>query len=251
MGRTGVSTGDADRWIFNRLAEDYRSRPAYPEPLVDRLSALAGPGGAVVELGAGTGLLAGPLARRGHRVIAVEPAAAMLEVLREASAGLPVEAVQAAAEETGLPAGRAALVVLADVLQWVDPERAGREAGRLLGTGGAVAVVEIHLGGSPFSAGVAALVADANPRARPRPPGRLAQLLAAAGATGRKAEAHRDEVMLDARQLDAVLRSNSMVGPALGPERLTRLLEDARALASRTGGARWTRELTVTWARKA
>ena len=78
MGRRGVGVEDGDRWVFNRLADDYRARPGYPAALVDRLHALAGGAGTVVDLGAGTGLLALPLAGRGLAVRAVEPASAML-----------------------------------------------------------------------------------------------------------------------------------------------------------------------------
>jgi SAM-dependent methyltransferase len=240
----------ADRWVFNRLARDYEARPGYPEPLVARLAALAGGLGRVVDLGAGTGLLAVPLAARGLAVQAVEPAEAMLSVLRRAAASLPVTCVHAAAEGTGLPPGEADLVLLADALQWVEPASAGREAGRLLAPRGAVAIVEPRLGGSPFADGLSDLLARANPRARARPASRGAQLLDAAGASERGEETFRHEEVLAAPRLDSVLRSISLVGPALGPERLSALLEQARELAARCGGAAWTRQIRVTWGRR-
>jgi SAM-dependent methyltransferase len=246
-----VEVDDRDRWVFNRLALDYRARPGYPPVLVDRLASLAGRPGPAVDLGAGTGLLAVPLAAAGVAVRAVEPATAMLEVLRERARGSPVEALHATAEATGLPGGEAALVVLADALQWVEPEGAGREAGRLLAPGGAVAVVEARLGGSPFADGVVELLARANPRARPRPRARLDQFLDAAGARDRAVEIFRAEETLTPDRLDAVLRSLSLVGPALGPDRLAGLLDQARRLAGRCGGASWTRELRLTWGRRA
>jgi SAM-dependent methyltransferase len=241
---------DRDRWVFNRLAADYGSRPGYPGALVDRLLTLAGPG-PVVDLGAGTGLLALPLAARGVRVVAVEPAGAMLDRLREGALGLRVEPVHRPAEETGLPGGSATLVLLADALQWVEPERAGVEAGRLLPSGGVVAVVEPRLGGSPFADGLASLLARENPRARPRPDGRLPQLLRAARVGEPVLEIFRAEELLEPRRLDGVLRSVSLVGPALGPERLERLLASARELARAHGGATFTRELRLTWGRVA
>src|SRR5512138_3077996 len=138
----GASPSDPARWVFNRLAADYGRRPPYPEALDLRLFALAGgPGARIADLGAGTGHLALPLARLGAKVHAVEPARTMLELLVEGARGLPVEPVHAAAEETGLAAGAFDLVLLADALQWVDPERGGREVARLLDRRGALAVV--------------------------------------------------------------------------------------------------------------
>jgi SAM-dependent methyltransferase len=158
----------AEPRVFERLALAYRARPPYPEPLVNRLSELAGPGRPVVDLGAGTGLLAVPLARRGHPVHAVEPAEAMrAECVRDA-AGLPIESVAATAEATGLVRSEAGLVLLADAVHWVRPDRAGAEAARLLAPDGVAAVVEVEPLDTPFMRGVGALLAAANPRARAR-----------------------------------------------------------------------------------
>lgn len=240
---------DGERWVFNRLADDYRARPGYPAALVDRLAALAGDGGSVVDLGAGTGLLALPLAARGLPVRAVEPSSAMLDVLREGTGGLPIDPVHATAEETGLPDGVASLVLVSDALHWIEPEAAGHETARLLAAGGAVAVVEVRIRGSAFADGLSGLIARENARANPRPRGRLDQFLAATGVRGRAAETYRDEQVLSPERLDAVLRSLSLVGPALGPDRLAGLLAEARKLAATTGGATWTRELRLTWGR--
>jgi SAM-dependent methyltransferase len=243
--RRGVPVTDASRWVFNRLARDYRRRPGYPPPLVARLLALAGgPRARVADLGAGTGHLAIPLARLGAEVHAVEPARAMLDVLAEEAGALPVRAVHAAAEETGLAASVFDLVLLADALQWVEPERAGREVRRLLAPGGSLAVVVPVLADAPFLRALRERIARANPKARPRPPP-VALLASSAGLPPPREERFLDEVLLDDGALAAVVRSLSYAGPALGPAALESLLADARALARAHGGAVWRREILL------
>jgi SAM-dependent methyltransferase len=244
VSRRGITVEDDARWVFNRLAADYAHRPAYPEPLVARLLALAGgPGARVADLGAGTGLLAVPLAAAGARVWAVEPARAMLAALRSA-ASPGVTGVHAAAEATGLEPATFELVVLADALHWTDPASAGREAARLLAPGGVAAVVEARLDSTAFLDALSGLLARANPKARPAPLP-LDQFFSHARAEPGPAERFEQELLLPPERLDGVLRSLSLVGPALGPEKLERLLAEARALAVAHGGARWRRRLTL------
>jgi SAM-dependent methyltransferase len=251
MSRRDARPSNPSRWVFNRLAADYRARPGYPPALAARLLALAGGAGArVADLGAGTGHLALPLARLGARVAAVEPARAMLDVLEEGARGLPVAAVHAAAEETGLDGAAFDLVVLADAAQWIDPERAGREIARLLRPRGTLAVVEPLLADTPFLRALGARLAAVNPRARRLDPP-VDLVFSVAGLRAPAEERFEDETPLDPDRLDAVLRSLSYVGPALGPAALARLLADARALAIEHGGAAWTRTIALRWARRA
>jgi SAM-dependent methyltransferase len=246
--RAHISPSDDRRWVFNRLAVDYRARPPYPAALADRLAALAGgPGARAADLGAGTGHLALPLAARGLRVAAVEPARAMLaELTRQAGPG--IEPVHATAEATGLPAGSFALVVVADALQWIDPEAGAAEVRRLLAPGGALAVVTARLAATPFLEALSARISARNPKARPRPPP-VPLFFSLAGLPAPAEERVPDEgTPLSPAALEAVLRSLSFVGPALGPGGLGGLLEEARALAAAHGGAAWTRELHLCWA---
>jgi SAM-dependent methyltransferase len=67
---------------FDTSGERYdRGRPDYPDAAVDRLLEALGRPRRVLDVGAGTGKLTRPLLARGLEVIAVEPAAAMRELL--------------------------------------------------------------------------------------------------------------------------------------------------------------------------
>jgi SAM-dependent methyltransferase len=117
---------------FHASGERYDAiRPSYPADVVDFLV----PAGArtAVDLGAGTGLFTALLDAHGLEVTAVDPSAAMLEVLRTALPG--VRTVQAGGERTGLPEGCADVVTAAQAWHWIDPEDGAAEAARLLGAG--------------------------------------------------------------------------------------------------------------------
>ena len=124
-------------------------RPAYPDEAVAALvdasrrargASEMGRGGPLraADIGAGTGKMSELLARGGLLVDAVEPSEAM-----RAQASL-IEGVTwhaGVAEETGLPNGVYDIVVFAQSWHWMDPERAGLEAARILAPGGALAIV--------------------------------------------------------------------------------------------------------------
>ena len=84
---------------------------ARPSPELPALEALAEPGDTWVDIGAGGGRLAVPLARRVARVIAVEPSAAMREVLGRAIAEAGVTNVEVRDARWPEAAGSAAVDV--------------------------------------------------------------------------------------------------------------------------------------------
>lgn len=119
------------RLTFGAHADAYeRARPAWPEDVARWLV----PEGAafVVELGAGTGKLTRAVAALGVRVVAVEPDARMLAVLR----GLDLEGVEGSAEEIPCADGEADAIVAGSSLHWFDLEPALREIHRVLRPGG-------------------------------------------------------------------------------------------------------------------
>ena len=127
---------------FARAADVYeRARPEYPPEaviwLADRLG--LGPGRVVVDVAAGTGKLTRLLVPTGARVVAVEPLAEMLAVLREA---VPkAEVLEGTAEALPLPNGSADAVAVASAFHWFDRAAALAEIARVLKPGGALALV--------------------------------------------------------------------------------------------------------------
>ena len=124
-------------------------RPAYPHEAVAALVDAArrargasetGRGGPLraADIGAGTGKMSELLASGGLLVDAVEPSEAMRA---QASSIEGVTWHAGVAEETGLPNGVYDIVVFAQSWHWMDPERAGLEAARILAPGGALAIV--------------------------------------------------------------------------------------------------------------
>jgi SAM-dependent methyltransferase len=120
----------------------------YPESEVGALPDVAGKD--VVELGCGTAYISAWLARRGARVVGVDPTPAQLETARRCQLefGLEFPLVEAGAEEVPLPDASFDLAVSEyGASIWADPELWLAEAARLLRTGGDL----VFLCNSPLS----------------------------------------------------------------------------------------------------
>ncbi|EGD40705.1 putative methyltransferase [Nocardioidaceae bacterium Broad-1] len=133
---------------FGAVAEDYeRYRPGYPESLVALVTDVAaGPVRRAIEIGAGTGKATRTFAGAGIEVLATDPDAEMLAVLRRECAGLPVTTVRAALEDLD-PADHQPfdLLYAAAAWHWTAPVTRWDLATTLVRAGGAVAFF-----GGPF-----------------------------------------------------------------------------------------------------
>ncbi len=152
MDEDAASLGERARRMsgvdFGKTATDYATfRAGLPDRFYDELEAhgVRIDGGHAVDLGTGTGDVARNLALRGARVVGVDPSAAMAEQARalDEQAGASARYVQATAEETGLAAGEADLVVSASSWWWFDRPRAAAEAKRLLKAGGRLVICSL------------------------------------------------------------------------------------------------------------
>ncbi len=93
----------------------------------------------VLDLGAGTGKLTTRLVERGLDVIAVDPIAEMLDVLRATLPDTP--ALLGTAEQIPLRDNSVDAVLVAQAWHWFDPERAVAEVARVLRPGGRLGLV--------------------------------------------------------------------------------------------------------------
>ena len=146
---SGMSDGTLARSygkVFNEVAVEYdRSRPSYPDALVDQACEVAGigEGDRVLEVGCGTGQLTRSLLARGLRVSALEPGDQLIGIAEEnlKDAG-DVEFLHARLEDTQLPSESYEAVFTASAIHWVDPDLSWRKMADALAVGGTLALIQ-------------------------------------------------------------------------------------------------------------
>jgi SAM-dependent methyltransferase len=151
----------AAMFLEPEVARAYAARPPYPEDLFDVLSNLVDPDcRRVLDVGAGPGDLARPLAARMSRVDAVDPSAAMIEEGRSLKGGdsRNLRWVHGAAETASLdpPYG---LVVAGQSLAWMDWPVVFERWRSALSERGCVATVERTWDEAPWRPALTPLIA--------------------------------------------------------------------------------------------
>jgi ubiquinone/menaquinone biosynthesis C-methylase UbiE len=131
--------------VFDEVAAEYdRSRPMYPDELVDRACLVAGlgDGDQVLEIGCGSGQLTRSLLARSLRVTALEPGRNLMALARQNTEGVAaVEFVHARFEDAPCPRKHFRAVFSASALHWVDPEVSWRKIADVLVPGGTLALI--------------------------------------------------------------------------------------------------------------
>jgi SAM-dependent methyltransferase len=153
-----MTVPDPTTRFTDRVAHYVKSRPGYPDALVEALRTEVGvvPGSIVADVGSGTGLSTAVVRRLGGEVYAVEPNAAMREAAETRFAGDPlVHSINGRAEETGLPAHSVDVVIAGQAFHWFDVAATSREFARILRPGGRVALFwnTRRSNGTPFLEG--------------------------------------------------------------------------------------------------
>ena len=127
---------------FSRSAPAYdRARPDYPDAATDRFWAALGlkRGARVIDVGAGTGKLAAPLAERGADVLAVEPVEEMRA--RIAARAPTARALAGVAERLPAADGWADAIVAGQAFHWFANESALAEFSRCLSQDGRLGLI--------------------------------------------------------------------------------------------------------------
>jgi SAM-dependent methyltransferase len=124
---------------FGGVADAYeRGRPRYPADVIEAIATAAGGGPRLLDVGAGTGRLSGPLLQAGYDVVAVEPLDAMRAILaRHIGAE---RALAGHAEALPLDTASVDGAVCADAWHWFDGARAADELHRVVRPGGGVVI---------------------------------------------------------------------------------------------------------------
>ena len=131
---------------FGLTASDYeRHRAGFADSVFERLSGwgIGTPGQDFLDLGTGTGTLARGFARRGYRVIGIDPSEEMLAKGRrlDRAAGISIDYRVGNAEDTGLGAESIDVVTAGQCWHWFNRGAVAQEVARILRIGGHIVIV--------------------------------------------------------------------------------------------------------------
>jgi SAM-dependent methyltransferase len=132
------------RFTFDAVATAYTvARPEYPEALIDDVVVYADLAATdkILEVGCGTGQATKSFGRRGFRIVAIDPGAALLRAAGKNLAEFPqIELLETTFEALAATPAAFRLLVAAQSWHWVSPEVRFVKAAEVLAEGGSLAV---------------------------------------------------------------------------------------------------------------
>ena len=138
------NTDPTNRLQFNLVAEDYeRIRPSYPEGVFKRIALYSGltEDFNVLEIGCGTGQATLPMARKGVRLLAIDPGQYLLDLAQSKLSAYPkLEFRKCFFEDVDLAPESFDLVLSATAFHWIPADVAYPKTAKLLRQGGTLAL---------------------------------------------------------------------------------------------------------------
>lgn len=134
-------------WDYTELASAYVKRPDYVEEAIDRMldEAHLNQPGTVCDVGAGAAHLTKVLAKKGHRVYAVEPNPEMRRYGEKITSGIGnIFWYEGVGEDTGMKTGYFDLVTFGSSFNVCDQQSALKETHRILKPNGYIACMWNH-----------------------------------------------------------------------------------------------------------
>jgi SAM-dependent methyltransferase len=133
------------RYVFNEVAALYDEvRPGYPPAIIEAAIARAAlpSGGSILEIGCGTGQITVPFAKRGYRMLALEPGEGLAALaIRNCRPYAQVAVLQSSFEAWPAPGEVFDMVLSAQAFHWIAPDVGCAKAASVLKPGGAIALV--------------------------------------------------------------------------------------------------------------
>lgn len=149
------SSPASEERFSNRVENYVRFRPGYPEEIVGIIARETGlaAGGAIADVGSGTGISSELFLKHGYRVTGVEPNDPMRQAAEKLLVGYPhFQSVKGTAQATTLPDASVDLVTAAQAFHWFEGPETRAEFTRILKPGGFIALIwnERRIDSTPF-----------------------------------------------------------------------------------------------------
>ncbi len=132
------------RKTFGKVSKLYDNvRPEYPNEVIEKIIKIAQlkPESKILEVGCGSGKATLPFAKEGYEINALDISNELISIAKEKTSDFPrTKYIISAFEQAHLPENYFDLVISATAFHWVDPKIGFKKAGKVLKSGGTLAL---------------------------------------------------------------------------------------------------------------